>query len=140
MKSKPNLNLISVILTIIYMICIVVSAWFLSDSDIATILIPIILYTVVNIILRNSQQGDSNLRLQDFNDFNLVGYAINYVLLSKVNIHKIIANNVFHDKNLGEDKWFITLILILGILIVLFICELVVPKGSKKLNNNSHYQ
>ncbi|HGL6808034.1 hypothetical protein I4131_12370 [Staphylococcus aureus] len=140
MSSKKKHDFITYPLTLVYMGCISISANLLCDSDITTVLIPIILYTVVNIILRNSPQGDSNLRLQDFNDFNLVGYAISYLMLKKTNMHEVIANNIFHNHNLGEDWVFITSIMSLGIFIVVLICVITVPKVSKIMNKDSHYQ
>lgn len=42
-----------------YIICTMITARFIRESDIATLLIPVIFYTVVSIVIRNSKQKDT---------------------------------------------------------------------------------
>jgi len=127
-----------------YIILLAFTAVNIDDSDIATLLIPVVFYVIVNIILRNSIQNDETKHLQDLNDFALVGYAITYLILTKLKVF-CWFQNVF---NISEKKLtildiiiFTIMFLLLGILIIIAIFILVLPWLSKKRNkDNSHYK
>lgn len=127
-----------------YIILLAFTAVNIDDSDIATLLIPVVFYVIVNIILRNSIQNDETKRLKDLNDFALVGYEITYLILTKLEVF-CWFQNVF---NIPETKltildiiFFTIMFLLLGILIIIAIFILVLPWLSKKRNkDNSHYK
>lgn len=113
---------------IFYLILLVYTAINLDNTDIATLLIPVVFYVIVNIFLRNSIQNDETKRLQDLNDIVLVAYVITYLVLAKELIKQ--ADNI--------SKFAFLLIGILFIMIVFFVF---LPLLSKKRNKgNSHYK
>lgn len=129
---------------IAYFIFLVFTAVNIDDSDIATLLIPVVFYVIVNIILRNSIQNDKTKRLQDINDFVLVAYAISYLILTKLGVFCWFQNtfNISGTELTFKDVViFKTMFLLLGISIIIAIFILVLPWLSKKRNkDNSHYK
>ncbi|WP_162303765.1 hypothetical protein [Staphylococcus aureus] len=133
--------LVTVISYFIFLVFTVVN---IDDSDIATLLIPVVFYVIVNIILRNRIQNDETKRLQDLNDFILVAYAITYLILTKLGVFCLLQN-IFNISGIELTKQdviiFKTAFLILGILIIIAIFFGVLPWLSKKRNkDNSHYK
>lgn len=143
--EKDKKGIWGILVTVLaYIILLAFTAVNIDDSDIATLLIPVVFYVIVNIILRNSIQNDETKHPQELNDFALVGYAITYLILTKLKVF-CWFQNVF---NISEKKLtildiiiFTIMFLLLGILIIIAIFILVLPWLSKKRNkDNSHYK
>lgn len=143
--EKDKKGIWGILVTVLaYIILLVFTAVNIDDSDIATLLIPVVFYVIVNIILRNSIQNDETKRLKDLNDFALVGYAITYLILTKLEVF-CWFQNVFNIPEINltilDIIIFTIMFFLLGILIIIAIFILVLPWLSKKRNkDNSHYK
>lgn len=131
-------RLVSGFIIVLYFIFVALTAKFFTNSDVTTILIPIIFYVLMNIILRNSKQDNGNLRLQDFNDSALIGYAITYITLKNDKISSFFYK-IFR-LNIEKDWEFTTLLIVLGVLITLLVVNIILPCLSTWLNKESYYR
>ena len=75
-------KLITPIIAVLYLICIVITCFFIDNSDVSTLVFPIIFYTLVNIIIRNSHESSYQLRSNDMNEVSLVSlcFSINMLI------------------------------------------------------------
>lgn len=135
---SKTFRLVSGFIIVLYFIFVALTAKFFTNSDVSTILIPIIFYVLMNIILRNSKQDNGNLRLQDFNDSALIGYAITYIALQNDKISSFFYK-IFR-LNIEKDWRFTTLLIVLGVLITLLVVNIILPFLSTWLNKESYYR
>lgn len=72
-----------------YILCTIITSIFIRESDIATLLIPVIFYTVVSIVIRNSNQSATMEKISnDINELLLISFVITYMPI-KLNINCI---------------------------------------------------
>lgn len=135
---SKKFRFVSGFVIVLYFVFVALTAKFFANSDITTILIPIVFYVLVNIILRNSKQDNGNLRLQDFNDSALIGYAITYIGLKNDGI-SCFFYKIF-GINLEKDWAFTSMVILLGVLITLFVVNIAIPYLSVWLNKDSYYR
>lgn len=145
----------------LYLFSIIFSSLFIKNSDIGTIINPIVFYVIVNIILRNNPQENHIKRLNDINDMALLSYGISYLLVKKIysTYSSKIINHIYLDKadkisntfNLKVAKYelikiktvdfqiimFSIFIIIIMLFIMVFI--FLISALSKLLNENSHW-
>lgn len=95
-------KLITAPIVLIYLIFMGISGAKFENSDISTVLIPIVFYTFVNIFLRNCKLStEETYRLNDLNDINLFSYALTFIGL-KFGLYNVI--NKYIPSNSIIDK------------------------------------
>lgn len=122
-----------------YVFCTIITSIFIRESDIATLLIPVIFYTVVSIVIRNSNQSATMEKVSnDINELLLISFVVTYIPI-KLNINCIEYVLVKHIDSKFAVYLFLFMFILLGTAIIFFILFYITKKLSKKLNNKSHY-
>lgn len=143
-NKKPRYlsDKVTIWMYVFYIICTLITSIFIRESDIATLLIPVIFYTVVSVVIRNSKQSATMEKVtNDINEMLLISFVITYILI-KLNLNSIeklleldpsdCANTVFI-----VIKLFI--IFLIGTVIIFAILFCVTKELSRKYNKESHY-
>lgn len=141
-------------IAILYIISLAIAAFNVQNSDIGTIINPIIFYVLANIMINNIQQNDGTKRLSDINNIALIGYGISYLSIKHINnsdfISKMPKTNIhYYEINLLNYKQsYITLLelkllllsmMLLIILITILILIIILYISVKHLSNQSHW-
>ena len=138
-KTRYLSDKLTMLMYVFYIICMMITAIFIREGDIATLLIPVIFYTVVSIIIRNSKQSNTMEKVSnDINELLLISFVVTYIPI-KLNINCIEYVLVKHiDIKFAVYLFLFTFILLGTAIIFLFL--FFVTKGlSKKCNKESHY-
>lgn len=128
---------------IIYLLCVIITSVFIKNGDIATLLIPVIFYTLGNVIIRNSDQKDYMKKItSDINDWLLISSVASYIIV-KSNL-KSVENFIKHKEGTLENYIYIDVKIFTSFLtltaVLFFILYVVTKELSKKYNNKSHYR
>lgn len=124
---------------VFYIFCTIITAVFIRKSDIATLLIPVIFYTVVSIVIRNSNQSATMEKVSnDINELLLISFVITYIPI-KLNINCIEYFLVKHIDNKISVYLFLFMFILLGTAIIFLILFFVTKELSRKFNKESHY-
>ncbi|MEJ7185359.1 hypothetical protein WL241_11515 [Staphylococcus epidermidis] len=122
-----------------YVFCTIITSIFIRESDIATLVIPVIFYTVVSIAIRNSNQSATMEKISnDINELLLISFVITYIPI-KLNINCIEYFGVKYIGNKILVYIFLFMIIFLVIAIIFLILFFVTKGLSKKFNKESHY-
>lgn len=136
--------LMNIIIYISYIVSLIISVLFIDNSDIATLLIPIIFYTTINIVIRNSNQSlIYEKRSNDINDFVLIAYVIVYIFV-KINLWDIKdCLDRFNQSYIGGDEVvtfvFMFAIMFISISVLFLLIYGIFTKLSEYLNPKSHW-
>lgn len=130
-------KLISAPIVLIYLIFMGISGAKFENSDISTVLIPIVFYTFINIFLRNCKLSkEETNRLNDLNDIQLFSYALTFIglKLGLYNvINKYIPTNSIIDKAIIVGGAIVCIVLLLT-MICMFLLWL-----SKRSDDKNHW-
>lgn len=122
-----------------YILCTIITSIFIRESDIATLLIPVIFYTVVSIVIRSSKQSATMEKVSnDINELLLISFVVTYIPI-KLNINCIEYVIVKRIDSKFAVYLFLFMFILLGTVIIFLILFTITKKLSKKLNNKSHY-
>lgn len=125
-----------------YILCTIITSIFIRESDITTLLIPVIFYTAVSIVIRNSKQSDTMEKVSnDINELLLISFVIVYipVKIYLKSIEKFLEVDQSDCANTLFNVIKLIIIFLFGIVIIFAILFFVTKGLSKKLNNKSHY-
>lgn len=138
-KNRYLSDKLSMLMYVFYIICTIITAIFIRESDIATLLIPVIFYTVVSIVIRNSNQSATMEKVSnDINELLLISFVITYIPI-KLNINCIEYFLVKHIDYKIAEWLFLFMFILLGTAIIFLILFSITKILSKKFNNKSHY-
>lgn len=138
-KNRYLSDKLSMLMYVFYIICTIITAIFIRESDIATLLIPVIFYTVVSIVIRNSNQSATMEKVSnDINELLLISFVITYIPI-KLNINCIEYFLVKHIDYKIAEWLFLFMFILLGTSIIFLILFSITKILSKKFNNKSHY-
>lgn len=130
-------KLITAPIVLIYLIFMGISGAKFENSDISTVLIPIVFYTFVSILLRNCKLSkEETNRLNDLNDINLFSYALTFIGL-KFGLYNVI--NKYIPSNSIIDKAIIVGGAIASIVILLTIICMFLLWLSKRSDDENHW-
>ena len=138
-NSKKNNYLsdkVTMWMYVFYILCTIITSIFIRESDITTLLIPVIFYTVASIVIRNSKQSDTMEKVSnDINELLLISFVIVYIPV------KIYLKSIekFLETNTVFNVIKLIIIFLLGTGIIFLILFFVTNALSRKLNNKSHY-
>lgn len=95
-------KLITPIIAVLYLVRLVITCFFIDNSDVSTLVFPIIFYTLVNIIIRNSHESSYQLKSNDMNDVSLVSFAVTYIFIKLCIIQIKLFIEDFFNLNSGQ--------------------------------------
>lgn len=119
-------KLITPIIAVLYLICIVITCFFIDNSDVSTLVFPIIFYTLVNIIIRNSHESSYQLRSNDMNDVALVSFAVTYIFIKLCIIPIKLFIEDFFNLNSGQCDLDIYIHISIGVTLLFFIIDMLI--------------
>ncbi|KKI62984.1 hypothetical protein [Staphylococcus cohnii] len=146
-KLTPS-KVITPLIAILYLACIVITCFFIDNSDVSTLVFPIVFYTLINIIIRNGNESSYQLRSNDMNDVSLMSFAITYIGVKLYIIPIKLFIESFFSLNSGQSDWFLYLQISIGVVFIFLIIDMLIYLilmyvlwwVSIKFNKSSHWK